>query len=293
VADLVDKLVAQQQEETAVLRLVNGPFVTNAKGHRLDVPDGSKRLLVFVALRPGRVERRYAAGTLWPIGDDGRASGNLRSALWRLNRARVDLILADKHSLKIRQGVVVDVHLVCDWTARLITGKHSDADLFVRHTVTEALDLLPGWYDDWVLLERERLRQQVLHGLEALSAHLTIAGRYAEAIDAAIMAVNAEPLRESAQRALLHAHLTEGNWVEARRGLESYRSLLREELGIDMNPKLTVLLQSLGRAGSAAEPARRDPAYYLRPDRQVVGSAFDTVPFGKPPTAPTKPRRQA
>jgi hypothetical protein len=73
----------------------------------------------------------------------------------------------------------------------------------------EALELLPGWYDDWVLLEREPLRQRVLHGLEALSRHLVRAGRFAEAVEAAMVAVAVEPLRESAQRALVTAHLAE------------------------------------------------------------------------------------
>jgi DNA-binding SARP family transcriptional activator len=257
--DLVDELVTQQPP-AHVLRLVNGPFVTSAKGNRLDVPEGSKRLLVFVALHSGQVERRYAAGVLWPVGNDGRASGNLRSALWRLNRARIDLITADKHYLRIRQGVVVDVHLVFDWAARLITGRPSNGDLRVLRTAIEALDLLPGWYDDWVMLERERLRQQVLHGLEALSAYLAAAGRCAEAIEAAIIAVNAEPLRESAQRVLLQAHVAEGNWIEGRRGLESYRVLLREELGIDLSPELTLLLESLSRPGSSVAALRRNLA---------------------------------
>jgi DNA-binding SARP family transcriptional activator len=99
---------------------------------------------------------------LWPFGTDGRASGNLRSALWRLNRADVDLITADRHYLRLRQSVVVDVHLVFAWAARLISGRHSYRDLRILPTPIDAFDLLPGWYDDWVLLARERLRQQVI-----------------------------------------------------------------------------------------------------------------------------------
>src|SRR5690349_1193595 len=57
-----------------VLHLFGGPYVTFGGGRR-DVPEGSKRLLVYVALQRGRVERRSAAGALWPVGDDVRASG--------------------------------------------------------------------------------------------------------------------------------------------------------------------------------------------------------------------------
>ena len=50
-------------------------------GRRLNVPEGSKRLLAFVALHSGRVHRWQTAGTLWPDGSDERAAGNLRSAV--------------------------------------------------------------------------------------------------------------------------------------------------------------------------------------------------------------------
>ena len=60
----------------------------------------------------------------------------------------------------------------------------------------DALDLLPGWYDDWVVFERERLRQRLLHALEMLSLRLVRQGRFGEAVEAALL-VHAEPLRES------------------------------------------------------------------------------------------------
>ena len=42
-------------------------------------------------------------------------------------------------------------------------------------------ELLPDWYDDWVLLERERFRQLRLHALDALCDDLTRAGRHWDA----------------------------------------------------------------------------------------------------------------
>ena len=55
--------------EPQVLHLFAGPYVT-VGSRRQEVPEGSKQLLAFVALRRRRVERRKAAGTLWPFGDD-------------------------------------------------------------------------------------------------------------------------------------------------------------------------------------------------------------------------------
>jgi len=76
------------------------------------------------------------------------------------------------------------------------------------------LELLPGWYDDWVIVGRERLRQRLLHAVETLSRELVRGGRCAQAVEAALVVVNAEPFRESAHRVLIEAHLAEGNWVE-------------------------------------------------------------------------------
>jgi len=81
-------------------------------------------------------------------------------------------------------------------------------------------------------MERERIRQRILHALEALSERLASAGRFADAIEAAMLAASAEPLRESAQRALIRAHIAEGNLTEARRSYRAYHDLMHRELGV-------------------------------------------------------------
>lgn len=239
------------EDETPVVHLFGGPFVSYGR-LRVDIPEGSKRLLVFVALHRGRVERRYVAGSLWPVGDDVRAAGNLRSALWRLNGAGIRVLKADKHSLALHEDVLVDLHTVGAWATRLIKGSASREDLAIMPWGIDAIDLLPGWYDDWALLERERVRQRLLHALEALSSLLVRAGRCAEAVEAAMMAVTAEPLRESAQRTLIQAHLAEGNWVEGRRSFETYREVLNRELGIEPDPELVAMVRRPVRPRRAA-----------------------------------------
>lgn len=247
-----------------VLHLFKGPYVTLG-GHQWEVPEGSKRLLAFVALRRGRVERRHAAGALWPSGGDERAAGNLRSALWRLRSAGIDVIVADKWSLVLSAEVTVDAQVVFEWADRLIGRTAHPDDLAVSASWVEALDLLPGWYDDWALIERERLRQRTLHALEALSRTLSLAGRFPDAIEAAMLAVHAEPLRESAQRVLVEAHLAEGNLVEARRCYRLYRDLIRRELSVEPSTDLLRLLSPQqirpSMAGSVISgPTARQPA---------------------------------
>jgi SARP family transcriptional regulator, regulator of embCAB operon len=106
-------------------------------------------------------------------------------------------------------------------------------------------DLLPDWYDDWVLIEAEDWRQFRLHALEALAGRLLAAGRWGEAASAAGAAVRAEPLRESARAALIDVHLAEGNQSEAMREFARYRVLLRAELGLEPTPRLRHLIQGL------------------------------------------------
>lgn len=224
-----------------VVCMFGGPYV-KAGGRRHQVPEGSKQLLAFVALRRRRVDRRHVAGTLWPSGSEERAAGNLRSALWRLRRAGIDVLLADKRSLALRADVLVDVHVVDQWATRLISGKASAADLAVPPFWADVLEFLPGWYDDWVLMERERLRQKMLHALEEMSRRLAGAGRFADAVEAAILAISAEPLRESAQRVLIEAHVAEGNMSEARRIWQDYRNLVHRELGVDPSGDLQAVM---------------------------------------------------
>jgi DNA-binding SARP family transcriptional activator len=125
------------------------------------------------------------------------------------------------------------------WATRLIQGTAAGHDLEISPSVPEALDLLPGWYDDWALMERERIRQRLLHALEALSVRLACLGRFGDAVDAALLAVGAEPLRESAQRALIEAHVAEGNLTEARRTYLVYRDLIRRELDVEPSSDLS------------------------------------------------------
>lgn len=241
------------------LCLLGGPYVQFQR-RRLSIPEGSKRLLVFVALHGGRVDRRYAAGMLWPDGDDDRASGNLRSALWRLKGAGIDALEADKVALALRADTEVDLDLLCAWTNRMINGTATAADLRVTPHTLETTDLLPGWYDDWVIFERERLRQRLLHALEALSRRLCELQRWSEAVEVAMTAVNMEPLRESAQLVLAEAHLAEGNVVEVVRCFNSYKQLLELELGVSPGRRFSSMVEAVCTC-SMTEPETSRPAW--------------------------------
>jgi DNA-binding SARP family transcriptional activator len=261
--DAVQQLLGRMAVGNApVLHLFNGPFVS-IHGRPMNVPEGSKRLLVFVALRGGPVERRHAAAVLWPVGSDHRAAGNLRSALWRLKSVSVSLLRTDRDMLTLSDEVVVDVHAVVDWMARMMGDAVADDELGIIPWCFDEFDLLPGWYDDWVLVERERVRQRLLHGLEAQSRLLRTRGRVAEAVEAAMVAINADPLRESAQATLIRAHLAARNWAEGCRRYQLYRDLLRSELGVEPGERLRRLIADGPPGEHAPRDAYRGLAYQL------------------------------
>jgi len=230
--------------QSVVVHLLGGPHVTYGAERRV-VPQGSKRLLAFVALRRDRVERAFAAGTLWPDGDDQRAARNLRSALWRLRRAGIDVVEADKWSMTLTADAAVDVHDIVGWADRLVLGAAEPEDLTIGNLPAQSCHLLPGWYDEWVVMERERVRQRVLHAMEALSVELAHRGRCAESVDVATRAVAEDPLRESAQRTLVAAHLAHDNLATARSAYLGFARLLRAELGVAPSRQLTELVAGL------------------------------------------------
>jgi DNA-binding SARP family transcriptional activator len=170
-----------------------------------------------------------------------RAAANLRTAIWRARRVDPDLVVSEGAYLAIGRDVQVDLIEVLDRARRLLAEPGEIAE---PECCTESLsgELLPEWYDDWLLLERERLRQIRLHSLEALCERLSSLGRYSFAIEAGLIAAAAEPLRESAHRALIVAHLAEGNMVEALRQYDAFALVLSDHLGISPSERLRALV---------------------------------------------------
>ncbi|WP_445258989.1 AfsR/SARP family transcriptional regulator [Nocardioides aurantiacus] len=106
-------------------------------------------------------------------------------------------------------------------------------------------DLLPDWTDEWLTVERESHRQRRLHALERCSTYLREVGRYGDALAAGLTAVHSEPLRESAHRRVIEAHLAEGNDAEALRQFDGYRRLMADELGLPPSPVIRRMVSHL------------------------------------------------
>lgn len=226
---------------TVRLGLLQGFQLQCAEGE-VDLPLSSQRVLAFLALQLRPQTRSYVAATLWMSFGEERAGASLRSALWRINRCGHHLVAADARALRLMPDVVVDVRESTQSAKGVLRGQARGAA--VRVDDLTAGDLLPGWYDDWVVTEREHFRQLRLHALEKLCEQLTDEGRFGQAVEAGLAAVSGEPLRESAHRVLIRAYLREGNRGEAVRQYEACKRMLRRELGIDPSPVTRALLAS-------------------------------------------------
>jgi DNA-binding SARP family transcriptional activator len=221
------------------------------------LPLSAQRLVAFLALQAHPIQRLYVAGKLRIDASEAQACASLRSTLWRVNRAVPGLVVGDGQRLALNPGVRVDVIELTARAQQLIepSGSH---DLHDLPHLREAGDLLPDWYDDWIVIERERFRQLRLHALEALCGALVSDGRLAEAADAGLAAVCDEPLRESAHRALISVYLAEGNVGEALRQYSLCRRMLDEHLDMRPSPSMERLIEA-ARSDAARDRQRPSP----------------------------------
>ncbi|MDD7926975.1 AfsR/SARP family transcriptional regulator [Actinomycetospora chibensis] len=235
--------VGRPEERRCALRLLGGFHLVD-HGRPATLSETARRLVALLALR-GPMTRRRIAGYLWPEATERRAQGCLRTAMWRLGRD-TDVLCARTDVVRLAPDVWVDVDVFLSEIRSLTRGDRSVGAALCTHGehVLERRDLLPEWDDDWVVLERERLRQLHMHALEELATLWADEGRWREALDAALQAVGLEPLRESARRVVIGIHLREGNVVEALRHFDEYRVLVRRELGIEPSGHLTKIISA-------------------------------------------------
>ncbi|KOV80870.1 hypothetical protein ADL03_31065 [Nocardia sp. NRRL S-836] len=216
-------------------------------GFRLDcdhtsvhVVPGARRLLALLALRDTPVPRPVAAALLWPGATERRAGACLRSSLWRLVKPSTPLVVVTEDALALGREVSVDFRQAYAFAAT--PGARPEALALLT------ADLLPGWWQPWVQTERDWWRQARLRALEALSDRFRASGDHHHAHQAALAAVQADPLRESAHRTLVELHLADGNPAQAVRQYESYRARLRAELGLEPSHHIRELVGPLLRA---------------------------------------------
>lgn len=220
-----------------------GGFDLQVGSTRVDVPAAAQRVLAFLALAPRQLKRAYVAASLWTGGTDASAQHSLRSALWRLQRAVIGArVIEVSHShLLLADDVEVDVRRQVAMARNLLTGDGCPDD--VLNGVVLESELLPDWYDDWVLLERERLVQLRVHALGAAAERLADEGRFGDAVDVAFAALRGDPLCERAHHMLIRAYLAGGDRVEAIRHYRSYCALVQQKFGLTPSAEIASLIE--------------------------------------------------
>jgi DNA-binding SARP family transcriptional activator len=211
-----------------------------------------KSLLAYLLLhRDSPQSRQYLAYRLWPDSTEAQARTNLRRELHLLRRAlpHTDTFLhVDAKFLQWRSDAPYTLD-VADFEAavsqveqcvdRAPEGAKAVGDgVALRAMLEKAValypgDLLPSCYDDWIVLERERLSQVFAGLLEKLIELLERQGDYPLAIRYAQRLRRYDPLHEATYRHLMRLYALNGDRARALRVYHTCVTTLRRELGVD------------------------------------------------------------
>ncbi len=245
-------------------------------------------LLAWLVLNRRKTHAREAlAEIFWGEQQEDRARSCLSTALWRLKRA-LEPDGVPQGAYLISEPSTVGFNCESDhWldvaafeegvrplrTLRSSAGNGQDlsrAEAAIAHYTG---DLLEGFYDDWALRERERLRLLYLESLTTLLRHYTETGTIDDAIRCGQQILTLDPLREDVHRELIRLHMRRGHRALALEQYERCRAVLDDELGVGPMEETRILCADL--LPSAIHIARNHVARGAAP---VVAAAVTVAP---------------
>ena len=247
----------------AELTLLGGFRLRLAGGETIDLPGQKDRaLLAFMALHPGGTHtREKLAGLLWSDRGDQQARDSLKHALTPLRQcllAAASPLVADRQSVRLEPAALsVDVTLF----EQLL--REGTPEALERATTLYGGDLLDGIdvrdvsFEDWLAVERQRLRHLAEEALGRLMEQSMAAGARERAASAARRLLSLDPLREVACRTLMQIEADRGRTAQALKLFETLRERLHRDL--DVRPEAaTVRLQESIRRRRSSSPAPAD-----------------------------------
>ncbi|WP_232653135.1 AfsR/SARP family transcriptional regulator [Streptomyces guryensis] len=226
-----ERITGQNRTGAVMVRLLDGFGAGSLVPS--PTPGSVWRVAAYLALY-GPTARHRVAGELWPDATQERALGSLRSGVWRIQRELPGLIDARRALLSLTDRAAADVDEFVEVARAVLecdTYVPADGSLLLRHS-----ELLPDWHDEWIVVERERLRQLRLDALDALAGRLLARGSFGLGLQNALAALGTDPLRESSCQRVIQAYLLQGNTVQARRHYEFHATRFRNELGVEPAP---------------------------------------------------------
>jgi DNA-binding SARP family transcriptional activator len=243
------------------LRLLGRPWVIiDSDDRTTEIGDKSLALVAYVALAaPQRIARGKLAGTFWPDKSENASLYRLRHALWDLRRiiGKAHLQADDANCwLALEDDVRVDVlefQRGCeDLTRAGVTQLSALAELYRGDLLDGVVVREAPLFDEWLLVERERLQLLYHETLWRLAQAQQAAEDYARAAQTLARLIQADPLHERGYRALMGGYLRQGDRAAALRVYAQCAKTLAAELGISPSPATTLLREMIARGTPAS-----------------------------------------
>ncbi len=210
-------------------------------------------LFALLAENSAVLSREAAATLLWPEADSVTSAARLRRLLHRIRTITgVDLIDADRVALRWNEehAIEIDSRLFIEACKNEDLGKAVE---LYRGDFLGGMSLSPSAeLDEWVFFRREALRSRYIRALELLIEKFTGSFDPHSALIYGRRLVEVEPLRESAHRQVIAAHLAIGDRAAAQRQFDACAGLLQKELGV-VPERTTVELLNSGQREEQSE----------------------------------------
>jgi DNA-binding SARP family transcriptional activator/WD40 repeat protein len=227
-----------------------GHFAVHIDGNPVEIhARASQSLFSYLALhRDKSLRRELLAGQFWPDSSESNARSNLRHALWQIRTALGrDVFPPDKITISLDPEVEIEVD-----AERIRVDALASLDELLDAADLYQGDLLPGFYDDWVILERERLRGAYVQLMERVLEGLTERKRWPEVSEWAERWIALGHVPEPAFRALMVAHAARGDQAGIAAVYARCVDTLERELGVESSPQTQMLREQLMEGGLPA-----------------------------------------
>jgi DNA-binding SARP family transcriptional activator len=251
-----------------------GQFEVRLDGIAIDIPSRTAQsLLAYLISNPGTAFRReQLAGVLWPDSTETNSKGYLRNAIWRIRKTLKDISSDSSDYILSNKINIAFNHKLPFWvdTQVLEKGTGQSAQELLEETSLYQGELLPGFYEDWVVLERERLRTLFDRKMHRLLQCLTDEGSWEQVIEGAERWISLGDTPEPAYRALMLAYASLGDKSKALAIFKRCAEALEHELGVSPTDE-TLLLEKRIRSGEPLFPAADQKGVRGYELREVLG----------------------
>lgn len=216
----------------------------------------AQSLLAYLLINAGRAFRREKlAGLFWPDVSDENARNNLRQALWRIRKS-LEAAGNSDHPLLLVDDITVAFNASSEYRLDVIELEmpiHEDTPLphLIEIVSSHQGELLPGFYDDWVVLERERLGAIFESRMGALISRLIELQNWSETVVWSERWISLGGVPEPAYRGLMLAHTAHGDLSKMAAAYRRCEEAMQNELGLAPSDSTHSLYEQLKAGGLA------------------------------------------